>query len=726
MKKLLAILLALLMVAGLMSTAVFAASEEPDGALMLNAAAEPAELVETVEEAAEPALDAAGAPPIKIQITNKDGANGTVWYKFDTDPSFTSKTKADEDGSGNISIDIPVGAKKVTLKAAPNAGFALQDCTILHDDRDIDESKAYKAGVEGDGYEYTLPNDDKLIVFKADFGEALLTWHTISWGGGNVRVENGQVIPYAIHVGEVTYTAPFTELTAKDALKKLHVTYSDGDLFVADGTEEDVSIDFRFIPDYGYQVTDVRATEDSLLDQFTPGTEISTFKFAYKPNTNVHFIVEFTKTDDIINSENSAVVQDAVIGDGENATDSGNLMMNIRDVDGEEVSAGLKDEVGDEEALYLDMELYQVVSKTGENGDWENQLTELEGDINVTLTVPEIAPYTEYSIIREHKTEEGAVVYDPINVDCDIENKTISFDTDKFSTYALVMTEIPLGEEEFQIEYDPRGDEPRVKADGEDAFNGDRFHFDKDSAVEFELMPPEDRAEETPIVEIEVLSAGDRVDSLVYRSDFEEENPDKIDIVENKFSFTPEEYAPFIVRVWWSEYDMFGPEEGEFMLETHVFGSGDVVVTPEADAERTMQLGSETKRAYALDTDVLAVFEPAEGAEVEIIALGWDAYVKEPTEAWERSLDELWNEENGRYEFLIKNMPEWESFYIEAHFIEAEPESEPEPEPTPTPAPAPKNAAPKTGDGALPLLWAVLAFGCTAGAAVFVKRKTAR
>lgn len=707
MKKILSFMLALLILAGLMGTAVFAVSEEPSGELMLNAAAEP---VEAVEEAAEPALDGDDAPVIKIQINNHDGANGTVWYKFNTEQSFTSKTAADKDGGGNIVVSIPEGATKVSFKAAPDAGFALQDCTILHDDRDIDEGKGYRADVEGDGYEYTLPDDDKLIVFRVDFGEALLTWHTISWGGGNVTVENGQVIPDAVHVGESTYEAPFTELKAADALKNLHVTYSDGDLFVADGTIDAVSVDFRFIPDYGYQVTDVLATEDSLLDRFTPGEEISSFTFAYEPETNVHFIVEFTETADIINSENSAVVQDAAIGNGENATDSGNLMMNIRDVDGEEVSEGLKNEVGGEEALYLDMELYQVVSKTGENGDWENQLTELDDDIKVTLNVPELDPEGQYYVIREHEAE-----YDRIDVEYNPDEQTVSFDTDKFSTYALVKDE--LGEEEFQVEYDPRGDEPRVKADGEDAFNGNIFAFTKDTAVEFELLPPEDRAEETPIVEIEVCTAIEWEGSNIYRSDFPE-GDHKIDINDNKFSFTPGEDAPFIVRVWWSEYDMFGPMDGEFMVETHVFGSGDVVVTPEAAAERTMQLGVETKRAYELDTDVLAVFEPAEGAEVEIIALGWEAYVKEPTEEWERPLSELWNEENGRYEFLITDMPEWESFYIEAHFSEAEPE----PEPTPTP----KNAAPKTGDSALPLLWAVLALGCTAGAAVLGKRKTVR
>ncbi len=713
MKKLLAILLALLMLAGLMGTAVFAVSEEPSGELMLNAAVEP---VEAAEDAAEPALDAAGAPPIKIQINNKDGANGTVWYKFDTEQSFTSKKAADKDGGGNIVVNVPAGAKKVTFKAAPDGDFALQDCTILCDDHDISEEKVYRAGVEGDGYEYTLPDDDKLIVFRVDFGEAFLTWHTISWGGGNVQTENGQVIPDAVHVGETIYKAPFDALKAEDALKKLHVTYSDGDLFVADGTTDPISIDFRFIPDYGYQVKDVLTNEEnSLLEQFAPGEEISTFKFEYTPNTNVHFIVEFTKTDDIIN-RNSSIVTDAVIGGGENAIDSGNLKMDIRDA--ENVSEGLQEAVGENDAQYLDMTLSQVVSKTGENDDWENPLTELKGAINVTLNVSELESEGQYYIVREHENGEGAAEYDRIDVEYNPDEQTVSFDTDKFSTYALVKDE--LGENEFQVEYDPRGDEPRVKADGKDAFNGNIFAFTVNTPVEFELMPPEDRAEETPIVEIEVLPAGEREWSTVYRSDFDEGDPDKIDINDNKFSFTPTEEAPIIVRVWWSEYDLFGPMDGEFMVETHVFGSGDVVVTPEAAADRTMQFGSETKRVYARDTDVLAVFEPAEGAEVEIIALGWEAYVKEPTEEWECPLDELWNEASGRYEFLITDMPEWESFYIEAHF------SEVEPEPEPTPAPAPKNAVPKTGDSALPLLWAVLALGCTAGAAVLVKRKTVR
>ena len=215
------------------------------------------------------------------------------------------------------------------------------------------------------------------------------------------------------------------------------VSFGGTDLFIAEGCTADISIDFLFVPDYGYQVTDVRATEESLLSQFAPGTEISTFNFAYKPNTNVHFNVEFTKADDVIN-RNSSIVTSAAIENGGNATNSGNLKMDIADVAPENVSDGLKNEVGENNAQYLDMTLSQVVSKTGENGNWENRLTELDGKIGVSLTVSGLDPDGEYYIIREHTNEDGSITYDEIPVEYDLETSTISLETDKFSTYALV------------------------------------------------------------------------------------------------------------------------------------------------------------------------------------------------------------------------------------------------------------------------------------------------
>ncbi len=401
---------------------------------------------------------------IGIQITNNDGANATIWSKFDTETEFTPFTEANYDSTGNIWINLPEGASTITFKVEPGDGFDLQDCTILCDDQDVDEEKTYWNDVIGDGYEYAVPGDAETIIFRASFGYKLLSWSTVSWDGGNVQVENGQVDVYAVHVGDITYSEdidvaddenkiyPLSNITVipndpanplDGTLRLYGVAFMNGtDLFISENTTEDVVLDFRFVPDYGYQVTDIHATEESLFDEFTPGTEISTFSFDYELGTNVHFIVEFSKTDDIIDSTESSAVDSAYVENGENAISSGNLLMNITDVGDENVSDGLKEEVGANDAIYLDMSLYQIVEKGGENGVWENQLEELDGEISISLLMSNLDPNSEYYIVREHETASG-MIYDEIPSVIDFTEGSVSFNSDKFSTYALVKVNEP-------------------------------------------------------------------------------------------------------------------------------------------------------------------------------------------------------------------------------------------------------------------------------------------
>ena len=57
----------------------------------------------------------------------------------------------------------------------------------------------------GEGYEFLL--SEGLPVFVLEFGEPEIDfWYAISWGGGNVTVEDGQIMYHRVYVGDVTYT----------------------------------------------------------------------------------------------------------------------------------------------------------------------------------------------------------------------------------------------------------------------------------------------------------------------------------------------------------------------------------------------------------------------------------------------------------------------------------------------------------------------------------------
>ncbi len=631
-------------------------------------------------------------PPtqIKIQITNNNEANGSVSYQFN-DASRTSRTvtASDKDAGGNITVIIPNGATTVKLNATPNSGFELQDFTILVNDNDIDEEKKFMDDVKGEGYTYALPKEGE-VVFKAVFAENL-EWSAISWGGGNVRVENGQVEAYAVHVGNITYSKnvnvaegnlhPISEIMTNESLKTKNVTTSNllGDLFVNKKNTEPISIDFRFIPDYGYQVTNVFTNEnESLLDRFVPGGEISnfTFNYDYVSKSNVHFNVVFSNVEDIINIPEDSVVQEASIANGENAIDSGNLQMNIEDVLKENASEGLKNLVGNEYATYLGIELKQVVSKTGDYGNWEETLTDLGGEIAVSLNVKELDRSADYYVVREHYDEEAHEnVYDTLPVDFNRDENTVTFDTNKFSTYALVKN--TLGNNEFQVEFDDRFDGEEYGASvnvGKKALhNGNICEFTTNEKITFTLNPPEDREGYDPIVEIEVREE----DVEVYRSDFEDGDAYKIEITENSFDFIPTSDAAFIVRIWWSKYDSFGPEDGQYMIETNVNGNGSIVLSPKSENSMKFGDGNPRKDCYKDDEIVTLSFVPNKNSELVMVAIGADVYKKEPEVDEDKNLDKLWNEEAGEYQVVVDEAGEGDCFYIEGVFADIEPEENP-------------------------------------------------
>ncbi|MGN0968392.1 MAG: S-layer homology domain-containing protein [Oscillospiraceae bacterium] len=292
---------------------------------------------------------------------------------------------------------------------------------------------------------------------RVDFGQNQINWYTVSWGGGNVTVENGTVLAERVHLGDKTFTVNAEESGASDSDKIYPIEdiigeegqeglgvyglgYSDTDLFIGNEVEETVSIDFKFVPNYGYQLSDILTNEmDSLLRDFTASaSEISTFNFPVRQGGSAHFNVVFAAAEDTIDATGSEKVTGATIANGQNATDSGNLKMTIADLNESAVSDDLKAKAG-ESALYLDMNLYQVVSKGGENGTWENQLENLSGTITVTLSVPAPAEGNSYYIIREHG-EGTSKTYSRIAVDYDPATGTVTFETNKFSNYALAQT----------------------------------------------------------------------------------------------------------------------------------------------------------------------------------------------------------------------------------------------------------------------------------------------
>jgi len=434
---------------------------------------------------------------LKFQFDNRDGADVTVMVTFDNTSECFFITADEVDEGGNGYITIPNGATTVTVTVDPGQSEGTEPYVLnpgasrlYVDDENIMSDEIAEAMMSNSGYTRNLSPDGNSIVFVIACGFADVSWYTVSWGGGNVQVENGIVIVDSIVIGDNIYingleaadpennAYPLSSLSGTDnnqALRNVGVNlpapdemnYRDElaidytDLFIRMDYNPGITINFLFIPDYGYQVTDVITNEtDSILDDFAPGTEISTFAFEVQTNSNVHFIVEFSSADNVVEN-NADGVTEGYINNGSNVIDSGNLRLTIDSASEETVSDEVAAEVGDNSANYLDLNLYQEVSKGGDNGTWEEELSELPDFLNITLEIEGLDENSEYYIVREHEFEDGSTVVERVDVYVDYENSLIVFDTDLFSTYVLVEVQQetePAGVEMYRL-YNPNSGE---------------------------------------------------------------------------------------------------------------------------------------------------------------------------------------------------------------------------------------------------------------------------
>ena len=275
-----------------------------------------------------------------------------------------------------------------------------------------------------------------------------MPWYTVSYGNSaNLSTEYGQVYAERVHVGDITYTLIPEEYNASDTdevysmedtifhkktpeqswdpMEIYGIGGSDGDIMISNDVSG-VSVDFKFIPDYGYQLKDVYKNErDSLLNSFEPAETVSSFTLKLVQGNNVHFNVKFVEANNTVTG-NAGISSGASISSA-NASSSGALEMTV--------NTGVPNNnipQGSEALAAYDISLKNVVSKGEGRGNWETELTDLgSNSATVTLPVADTANYT-YSVIREHEGE------DAVTLDATIVDGGISFETNKFSTYTIV------------------------------------------------------------------------------------------------------------------------------------------------------------------------------------------------------------------------------------------------------------------------------------------------
>lgn len=201
-------------------------------------------------------------------------------------------------------------------------------------------------------------------------------------------------------------------------------------------------------PDYGYQIAGVSINGGATLKA---QTAISQFEFKM-PGVPIHFKGIFIPSTDQVENKASAVVSGGNIANGNVIAQSGNAKVTFSDAE-TNVTGTISLSEGEtrdtsKNVQSVNITTDEIVSKGESNQYWTNpQTVTTGGEAEISLTVNQKA--TGYAVIRTHGPENKEIpsTYDP-------DSGTLTFGSDRFSTYTLVP--LTTSKNDYVIRY-PQG-----------------------------------------------------------------------------------------------------------------------------------------------------------------------------------------------------------------------------------------------------------------------------
>ncbi len=399
---------------------------------------------------------------------NADGshnATGTVYYKFNTDENFTSVTAANMI-DGTFSLEIPEDATTVTVKAVADTGsevnkynidFPVSNSGNFINEENVDE---IHAALTGDGYVFDLSvgSPEFCIRFTQEGAKHYILWNTLSWGGGNVTLENGTVECKKIIFDGKTYTTDSSEVNAEENIysisaitnewntavlyRKLENDDIGYDIFVLPYSPA-VEVEFELMPAKGYQIAsipsgamdDQLSEENDIITAFVPQEASATYRYTFDGSRNIHYVPTFSEGTNTAEVTGGSSVTSADVATGNNNI-AGNLGLSVAEITESNASSPIKEAVAGADAVYLNIDLNQIISKGAGRGEWETSLTELENEVTISLDVAGYDSNKSYYIVREH---DGTC--DRLEATYNTTTGKLEFATDRFSTYAIICTD---------------------------------------------------------------------------------------------------------------------------------------------------------------------------------------------------------------------------------------------------------------------------------------------
>lgn len=201
------------------------------------------------------------------------------------------------------------------------------------------------------------------------------------------------------------------------------------------------TVNVTILPEQGYQYQkDTLNINGQVIENTIPGTDRGTYTFTMPANAG-HICAGFAKTSDIVSVTNENIAS-ANLANTDGVITNGNAKLQIASATvSEEDAAKIASAAGDHTvADTLDIDLYEAVIKNYDptsqvQDSWDKELHELDSPVAISVGLGEgLRGGSSYEVVRVH----GGVAEVLTDAQYDAQTGTLTFQTDKFSTYAIL------------------------------------------------------------------------------------------------------------------------------------------------------------------------------------------------------------------------------------------------------------------------------------------------
>ena len=279
-------------------------------------------------------------------------------------------------------------------------------------------------------------SQNMLWVYSEEYG---LEHHFVDpQGDVDCLVLNGDVDIISISYNGVSYSKErLLELGSQDG-ERGDVWYEvdPGNMGYAE-IPAGAEVTVKLLPDYGYQV--LRAELNG--SEIAPTQEQSVFTFTM-PTNPLHLSAVFTACEDeVVTLSSDISAGDVLLAADE--IDAGSALLTVETADTEKESVfdeTMEELDGYEMTSCLDIGLQQVFYKGTKSDYWANEKDTLANKAEISLSLNNSIGSNDVKIL--HQKHDGQV--EIIDADVDAGTNTVSFETDSFSTYAIIKTEAEI------------------------------------------------------------------------------------------------------------------------------------------------------------------------------------------------------------------------------------------------------------------------------------------